>query len=228
MGHSACLLHGVIRWQRIVTSQAFHLYAVWVACCWDDKLIRNSSVSVYIGWSDVYGHDTIAICGYNTTWCAALNGENLSCYSKKLNHVSLRKCPWLTNKAYLTAITVTNTTKSFTYKMAAKIDWHRYMEQNYVTVTLCIMSKSNEHMRILASCTTKVAFYYRYLLLNVVVCVWSWKSAFVRFRFLLAFYTAHIWLNGQQLLSRWRGATRSTLILPLHLPLGTSDFWSKF
>jgi len=26
----------------------------------------------------------------------------------------------------------------FTYKMAAKINWHRHMEQNYVTVTLSI------------------------------------------------------------------------------------------
>ena len=32
----------------------------------------------------------------------------------------------LTNKAYLSAITVTNIFQSFTYKMAAEIDWHRY------------------------------------------------------------------------------------------------------
>jgi len=32
----------------------------------------------------------------------------------------------LTNKAYLSAITVTNISESFTYKMAAKINWHRY------------------------------------------------------------------------------------------------------
>jgi len=31
-----------------------------------------------------------------------------------------------TNKAYLSAITVTNISKSFTYKMAAKISSHRY------------------------------------------------------------------------------------------------------
>ena len=66
--------------------------------------------------------------GYNTTK-VALNGEDLSCCSNKIESVSLRKCPhdhWLTNKAYLSAITVTNITQSFTYKMAEKIDWHRY------------------------------------------------------------------------------------------------------
>jgi len=58
----------------------------------------------------------------------------------KTESVSSRKCPrdhGLTNKAYLSAITVTNIFQSFTYKMAAKstgID----REQNYVTVTLCI------------------------------------------------------------------------------------------
>jgi len=41
--------------------------------------------------------------------------------------VSLRKCPydhWLTKKAYLSAVTVTNP-RVFTNKMAAKINWHR-------------------------------------------------------------------------------------------------------
>ena len=39
----------------------------------------------------------------------------------------------------LSAITVTNISKSFTYKMAAKINWHRYGTNDYyVTVTLCI------------------------------------------------------------------------------------------
>jgi len=31
-----------------------------------------------------------------------------------------------TIKAYLSAITVTNISQTFTYKMAAKINWHRY------------------------------------------------------------------------------------------------------
>jgi len=33
---------------------------------------------------------------------------------------------------------VTNIFQSFTYKMAAKINWHIDIEQNYATVTLCI------------------------------------------------------------------------------------------
>jgi len=68
-------------------------------------------------------------CGYSTTKCVELNGEALSCYSNKTESVSLRKCPydhWLTDKAYLSAITVRNISRSFTYKMAAEINWHRY------------------------------------------------------------------------------------------------------
>ena len=68
-------------------------------------------------------------CGYNTTWCAELNGEDLSCYWNKIESVSLRKCPYdlrSGNKAYLSAIAATNVSPSFTYKMAAKINWHRY------------------------------------------------------------------------------------------------------
>jgi len=59
----------------------------------------------------------------------ALNGEDLLCYSNKIKSVSLRKCPYdcrLTNKACANTITVTNISQSFTYKMAAKINWHRY------------------------------------------------------------------------------------------------------
>ena len=69
-------------------------------------------------------------CGYNTTWCVRLNGEDLSCCPNKIESVSLTKCQydhWLTNKAYLSAITVTDITllRVFTYKMAAKINRHR-------------------------------------------------------------------------------------------------------
>jgi len=48
---------------------------------------------------------------------------------KLIESVTLRECPYdhqLTNKAYLSAITVTNISQSFTYKMAAKINWHRF------------------------------------------------------------------------------------------------------
>jgi len=33
---------------------------------------------------------------------------------------------WLTNRSYLSAVTVTNISQSFTYKMAVKINWQRY------------------------------------------------------------------------------------------------------
>jgi len=68
-------------------------------------------------------------CGYNTTYYVELNGEDLSCYSNKIVSVSLRKWPYdhrLTNKAYLSAFNATNISRSFTYKMAAKVNWHRY------------------------------------------------------------------------------------------------------
>ena len=47
----------------------------------------------------------------------------------KLNPLVKQKClydHWLSNKACLSAITVTNISQIFTYKMAAKISWHRY------------------------------------------------------------------------------------------------------
>ena len=47
----------------------------------------------------------------------------------KLKSVSSRKCPYDhrdINKAYSSAITVTNIYQRFTYKMAAKINRHRY------------------------------------------------------------------------------------------------------
>jgi len=34
----------------------------------------------------------------------------------------------LTNKAYLSGTTVTNISQSFTHKMAAKVNWHRWNE----------------------------------------------------------------------------------------------------
>ena len=80
-------------------------------------------------------------CGYSTI-CVELNGKDLSCYSNKIESVSLRKCPynqwlsnkalsdsfWILSKAYLSTrpITVTNISKSFTHKMVAIINWYRY------------------------------------------------------------------------------------------------------
>jgi len=93
---------------------------------------RSMFSSVYTGWSDVT-ESMVRIrspfCGYNTTQCGQLKGEDLSCYSNETKSASLRNVHydhWLTNKAYLSAITVTNIFESFTCKMAAKINWHRY------------------------------------------------------------------------------------------------------
>ena len=43
---------------------------------------------------------------------------------------------------YLSSITVAYISRSFTDKMAAKINWHRY-GTNYVTATLCIHIRKN-------------------------------------------------------------------------------------
>jgi len=51
------------------------------------------------------------------------------CYSNNIESVSLSKCPHdhrHTNKAYLSAVTTTDISQSFTYKLAAKINGHRY------------------------------------------------------------------------------------------------------
>ena len=49
------------------------------------------------------------------------------------------RSPRLTNKAYLSAIAMTNISKRrFTYKTAVKISWHR-CGKNCVTVTPCIV-----------------------------------------------------------------------------------------
>ena len=55
-------------------------------------------------------------------------GEDLLHYSNKIESSGLRQChcDQLTNKAYLSGITVRNIYESFTHKMAAKASWHRY------------------------------------------------------------------------------------------------------
>ena len=72
-----------------------------------------------------------------------MRGNGRRFYSHKIESLGLLKCPYdhkLTNKAYLSAVTVTSIFQSFTYKMGAKTSWHidrLYTEQNYVIVTLC-------------------------------------------------------------------------------------------
>jgi len=82
-------------------------------------------------------------CGYNTITFVGLNVEDLSRYSNKIESVSLRKCSYdhrLTTKVFLSAITLTNISQEFLptrwRQKSAGID----MEQNYVTVALCIVS----------------------------------------------------------------------------------------
>jgi len=69
----------------------------------------------------------------------------------QLKKMSIRSSSRLTNKVYLSDITVTNIYQSFTYKMAVKID----MQQNYVTVTLCMAKQSPAETRSRRSRLTK-------------------------------------------------------------------------
>jgi len=49
------------------------------------------------------------------------------------------------NKAYLSAITVTNISLSFTYKMAAKINWQRYGTKLRHCHVICIWKSTSMH-----------------------------------------------------------------------------------
>ena len=93
--------------------------AVSPAGCMFCFCAAQPKVGLYIGWRNVT-ESMVTIrspfCGYNTISCVELNGEDLSCYSYETESVSLRKCPyqhWLTSKAYLSAVTVTNIYQSF-------------------------------------------------------------------------------------------------------------------
>jgi len=71
-----------------------------------------------------------------------LSGEALSCYSNKIESVSLRKCPYdhrLTNKAYLSAITATNISKSFYPQDGGKNQLAYRYGRNCVTVTSLVL-----------------------------------------------------------------------------------------
>jgi len=68
-------------------------------------------------------------CRYNTIKCVKLNGENLSCYSNKIESISFRKCPhdrWLTGKTCLSAITISHIYQSFYLQDGGKNQLHRY------------------------------------------------------------------------------------------------------
>ena len=102
-------VYDILSRQYVMLFEFCHLHAM-----------RNILTTIYIGWSDVT-ESVVTIrspfCGYNTTYCVELSGEDFSCYSNKIKPFSLREClydHWLTNKAYLSSITMTNIYQSFT------------------------------------------------------------------------------------------------------------------
>jgi len=61
--------------------------------------------------------------------CVLLNGEDLSCYSNKMESISFRKCPHdhrLTSKAYLSAVAVSDIYRSFYLQDGDKNQLRRY------------------------------------------------------------------------------------------------------
>ena len=74
---------------------------------------------LYIGWNDVTESmvtKRLPFCGYNLAYYVELIGEDLTFYSNKIKLISLRKCSrdhWPTNKAYLSAVTVADFSRSF-------------------------------------------------------------------------------------------------------------------
>ena len=98
----------------------FHIWG------WSNRFITSAAAQAYtwVGvtsqnlWSQYDRH-----FGYNSAYCMELKGDDLWSYSHKIEPVSLWKCPYdyqLANKAYLSDVTVTHISESFTYKMAAK------------------------------------------------------------------------------------------------------------
>jgi len=93
---------------------------VWWCATSQEAGYTQGEVTSQSLWS-WYGRHFVCITRHNAL-------SYISCYSNKIESFNLRKCPydhWLTNKAYLSATTVTNISKSFTYKMATKTSWHR-------------------------------------------------------------------------------------------------------
>jgi len=107
------------------------------------SLLWHSSSVLYSGWSDVTESMITTLtpfCGYNMMKVRRVKRRrSIVVFPNKIEPVTLRKCrydPWLTDRAYLIAITVTDISQSFTYTTAAKINRGIDTEQNYVTLTL--------------------------------------------------------------------------------------------
>jgi len=56
--------------------------------------VQSNFVDQYIDVAESIVATRSPFCGYNTTKCVELNGEDLSCYLNKNESVSLRKCPY--------------------------------------------------------------------------------------------------------------------------------------
>ena len=81
------------------------------------------------------------------TPCAELNGKNLSCYSNKIESVSLRIVRMIsdlpTERTY--ALSRWRTFISFTYKMAAKINRHRIIWNKITSLSPYLYIQENVH-----------------------------------------------------------------------------------
>ena len=76
----------------------------------------------------VYGHDTIAILWVQHDKMRRVKWRKCIVFSNKIESSSLRIYPydnWLTIKAYLSAITVTNSPKIFCLQDGGKIMWNK-------------------------------------------------------------------------------------------------------
>ena len=119
-----CLTQNQLALRRILYMSVTHrrtwLTDVWWCATSQEAGCTQGQVTSQSLWSR-YGRHFVCITRHNAL-------SYISCYSNKIESFNLRKCPydhWLTNKAYLSATTVTNISKSFTYKMATKTSWHR-------------------------------------------------------------------------------------------------------
>jgi len=84
----------------------------------------------------------LPFCVYNLAQYVELIGEDLTCYSNKIKLISLRRCSrdhWLTNKAYLSAMRVTDISRSSLPTRWRQKSTGIDTRQNNVIITLCIV-----------------------------------------------------------------------------------------
>jgi len=109
---------------------------------------RFKNHPVYTGWSNVtesmvtIRSPFVGITRHNAF---LLNGQDISCYSNKIESVSLRKCPY---DQWQGVFKRNHSDEHFSDFLPTR--WRQKstgidMEQNYVTVTLCIFQRSGSH-----------------------------------------------------------------------------------